>query len=256
MRSLQSETSFSRLPILAVAATLAWIPLQAAEPKAERVVLETRGYIVPASQVTVGPKVAGQVAEWLIEEGSRVKTGDVLARLDPEEYAVALDLARAKLKLAEAELLNAGKMERAVAEAKAGVARAEVAVAQYHLNCTTIRAPIDGIVLAKRAEVGSRIDPKSPSLPASLCDMADVRTIEVEAWIQERDLAKVAKDQACMVYVDALPNATYQGRVARMQPAADRARGALAVRVRLEMPAGSEWLRPELSATVRFMAKE
>jgi hypothetical protein len=69
-------------------------------------------------------------------------------------------------------------------------------------------------------------------------------------------LAKVAKGQACVVRVDAVPNATYRGRVVRLHPVADRARGAVAVRVRLEKPAADERLRPELSATVQFMAKE
>jgi HlyD family secretion protein len=195
-----------------------------------------------------------------IDEGMQVKAGDVLARLDAEEYTAALRLAQARLTLAEAELAKAqgvaGKADLAIAEARVGVARAEVALAQYQLDCTAVRAPVDGIVLAKRVEVGTRVDPKGYQVRADICDLADLRTMDVEAWIQERDLPRVAKGQACVIQVDAFPNANYRGRVIRLQPVADRARGAVAVRVRLDVPTANERLRPELSAIVQFLARE
>jgi RND family efflux transporter MFP subunit len=261
MRDSDHDRGFPRLPLLLViSAIVAPIHVQADDQKAERAVLESRGHLVPGSQITVSPKVAGQVVELLIDEGKRVKAGDVLARLDAAEYEAVLRLARARLKLAEAGLAKAregaGKADLAIAEARVEVARAEVALAQYRLDGTAVRSPVDGIVLAKRAEVGMRIDPRAASVPASLCDLADPRSMEAEVWVLERDLAKVAKGQACVVRVDAVPNATYRGRVVRLHPVADRARGAVAVRVRLEKPAADERLRPELSATVQFMAKE
>jgi multidrug resistance efflux pump len=109
MRNLDHERKFPRIPLLLlIAAIVAPISLQADEPKAERVIMESRGHLVPASQITVSPKVAGQVVELLIDEGKQVKAGDVLARLDSEEYKAALLLARAKLKLAEARLAPNG----------------------------------------------------------------------------------------------------------------------------------------------------
>jgi multidrug efflux pump subunit AcrA (membrane-fusion protein) len=104
--------------------------------------------------------------------------------------------------------------------------------------------------------VGARVDPRAAQAPAGVCDLADVRAMEVEVWVPERDLAKVTKGQACVVRVDALPNATHRGRVARVQPVADRARGAVAVRVRLERAAANEHLRPELTAVVQFVTQE
>lgn len=259
MRHADLDRGFPRLPLLLViSAVVAPTPVQADEPKAGRAVLESRGHLVPGSQVTVSPKVAGQVVELLFDEGQQVKAGDVLARLDPGEYAVTLRLARAKLKLAEAELAKAregaGKDDRAIAEARVEVARAEVEQTQYQLDGTAVRAPIDGVVLAKRAGVGARLDLRAGQ--ASVCDLADLRSMEVEVLVPERDLAKVAKGQACVVQVDALPGETYRGRVARLQPVADRARGTVAVRVRLELPAANEVLRPELTAFVQFMARE
>jgi RND family efflux transporter MFP subunit len=220
--------------------------------------MEIRGYIVPASQVTVSPKVAGQVVELRIEEGKSVKQGDVLARLDPAEQQGTLELARAKLKLAEAGLAKAKEgtstTDLAVAQAKVQVAQAQVALAQYRLECTVIRAPVSGTVLTKRAEVGTRIDPRGYQVPASLCDLADLRILDVEIWAPERDLAKFFKGQSCVIRVDAVPDAPYKGQVVRLLPMADRAKGAVCIRLRVDVPEGDHRLRPELGATVQFLA--
>jgi RND family efflux transporter MFP subunit len=236
------------------------MPLRGDEPKAARAVLESKGYLVPASQVTISPKVRGQVVELLIEEGKHVKAGEVLARLDNVGYEAAFRLARARLKLAEAGLAKAkegtGKADLAIAQAKVEVAQAEVAIAQYQLEGTVVFAPCNGTVLAKRAQVGTLIDSKASQLPASLCDLADLRMMEVELWVSERDLAKVAKGQACLIRMEAFPQTIYRGRVARLLPVADRARGAVGIRVRVEVPEGDKQLRPDLSAIVQILAKE
>jgi multidrug resistance efflux pump len=196
----------------------------------------------------------------LIEEGKRVKAGEVLAKLDPGAYEASLRLARAKLKLAVAGLAKANEgrsqAERAIAQAKLEVAEAQVALAEQRLEGTVVRAPINGTVVAKRAEVGALIDPKGFQIAASLCDRVDLRTMEVEVWVAERDLARVAKGQACQVRLEAFPQTTYRGRVSRLLPLADRAKGAVGIRVRLAVPEMDESLRPELGAVVTFLAKE
>jgi RND family efflux transporter MFP subunit len=260
MGPLHLTRPFTRTTFLLLAAAASATPARPHEPQAGRVVLECRGHLVPGSHTTVSPKLAGQVVELRIDEGTYVKAGDVLARLDPLESEVELRLAQARLKLAEAERAKAkeaaGKADLAVAAAKVDVAKAQMALAQYRLDCTAVRAPVDGIILAKRAEMGTRIDPHAAQLPASLCDMADLRTMDVEVWVQERDLPRVARGQECVIAVDAFPNLTYRGRVVRIQPVADRARAAVAVRVRLETQKANESLRPELSATVQFLTHE
>jgi multidrug resistance efflux pump len=251
----------SPVPIILLMAVLfVPTPIGADEPKIAKVVVETKGYLVPASQVTVSPKVAGQVVEMRIEEGKQVKEGDVLARLDPAEYEAALQLARAELNLAEAELTkargSANRADGAIAQAKVKVAQAQVGIAQYRLDSTVIRAPVNGTVLAKRAEVGTRIDPNAFQVPASLCDLANLRTLDVEIWVPERDLAKVFQGQSCVIRTEAIPDATYKGNVVRILPVADRAKGAIGLRVRVDMPKGDHRLRPDLSAIVQFAAKQ
>jgi multidrug resistance efflux pump len=233
------------------------LPVTAQGPKAGQVVLEAKGYLVAARQVSVSPKVAGQVVESRIEEGKRVKAGEVLARLDPAEHEAGLRLARAKLRLAEAQLRSAkSQVDPAIAQAKVEVAQARVALAQHRLECTVVRAPCDGTVLVKRAEVGTMVNPAGFQVPASLCDLEDSSGLEVDVWIGERDIARVAKDQPCLIRVEAFPQKIYRGRVARLLPVADRAKGAVGVRIRIEMPPRDEALRPELGAIVTFLARE
>jgi RND family efflux transporter MFP subunit len=249
------------MPLIFMAAVmLGPVRLHAAEQTAGEIVLETKGYIVPAHQVSVSPKVAGQVVELLVVEGQRVRAGDVLARLDPAEYQAALKLAQAELKLAEAEFARskdgAGKADLVVAQAKVTVAQARVDLARLHLESTVIAAPINGTILTMRADVGTLIDPRGFQIAANVCDLADLRTLEVEAFIRGGDLLKIAKGQRCTMYLEAFPKVTYRGHVARLLPVADRAKGALGVRIRIEVPEGDERLRPELGAIVQFLAKE
>ena len=239
-----------------ISALVVPIPVRADEPKVGRTVLESRGHLVPGSQITVSPKVAGQVVELLIEEGQQVKAGDLLARLDAVEYEGVLRLARARLKLAEAELAKAregaGKADRRHRRGEGrgrpgrGPARAIPAGRHCHPR------PIDGVVLAKRAGVGGG-STREPLRRLRACDLADPRTMEVEgpdpSDLEGHEGAGVRDPGGCP------SNTTLRGRVARMQPVAHRA-SAVAVRVRLEMAAANEHLRPELSAVVQFVTQE
>ncbi len=231
--------------VLLLAAILAPLPLAADEPNLGEIVLEAKGYILPVNQITVGSRVSGQVIESRLEEGKRVKVGELLARLDPAEYEAGLRLARAELRVAEAGLAKAkegfGKADVSIAEAKVELAQARLALAQNRLDATLIRAPINGTILVKRA---------------NLCEMADLRNVEIELWVQERDLAKIEKGQKCQVRLEAFPQKTYRGSVARLLPIADKARGAVGIRVRVEIPNGDESFRPEMAAVVSIGSKK
>ncbi len=246
--------------VLLLAAILAPLPLAADEPNLGEIVLEAKGYILPVNQITVGSRVSGQVIESRLEEGKRVKVGELLARLDPAEYEAGLRLARAELRVAEAGLAKAkegfGKADVSIAEAKVELAQARLALAQNRLDATLIRAPINGTILVKRANLGTLINPSSAQGSANLCEMADLRNVEIELWVQERDLAKIEKGQKCQVRLEAFPQKTYRGSVARLLPIADKARGAVGIRVRVEIPNGDESFRPEMAAVVSIGSKK
>lgn len=142
------------------------------------------------------------------------------------------------------------------AEAQVRQAQAELRRAKWRLDNCTIVAPISGTVLKKNAELGNLVNPIAFNGSFSLCDMADLSKLEVELSIQEREISKVKKGQRCRVQPEAYMDRYYEGVVSRLLPIADRAKGAVPVRVRLKVPADEEgmYLRPEMGAIVKFYA--
>jgi multidrug resistance efflux pump len=139
-------------------------------------------------------------------------------------------------------------------EAQVRQAEAELRRAKWRLDNCIIIAPISGTVLKKNAELGNLVNSVAFNGSFSLCDMADLSKLEVELSIQEREIAKVKKGQRCKVQPEAYPERFYDGVVSRLMPIADRAKGAVPVRVRLKVPAEEEgqYLKPEMGAIVRF----
>jgi RND family efflux transporter MFP subunit len=238
------------------------VPAHAGEPQTGKVVYEIAGYVVPIQVVSVTPKVGGQVVELNVEEGKVVRKGEVLARLEAAEYKTKLDAATAGLELASARLdkvkaaAASGDKDVAIARAEVARARAEVEKAQWQLDATTVRAPVTGTILRKMAEVGNIMSPLAFNAPASICEIADLHELEVDLSVPERDVGRVARGQACLVRLDAFPKTTYRGQVSRVMPVADRAKGAIPVRVKIEVPAKDTQLRPEMRAVVSILGKE
>lgn len=141
-----------------------------------------------------------------------------------------------------------------VARAEVKQAEAEVAKAQWRLGNTVIRAPVSGTILKKNAEEGNIVNPIAFNGSFSICEMADLADLEVELTIQERDISKIRKDQKCKIRAEAFPERAYDGRVSRLMPIADRAKGAIPVRVKISIPADEEgvYLKPEMGAIVTF----
>jgi RND family efflux transporter MFP subunit len=233
----------------------------------EDVALENKGYLVPATQVQVSPRVSGEITEIHFEEGTRVKKGDLLARIDPTPYDLDYKRAQALVAAARARLEDARASDPAqdkkgprnhrleVLRAELAAAEAACAKAKWLLDGTEIRAPISGTILTKIAEKGNIVNQLSFNLKGSLCDMADLSKMEIDLTIQERDFAKIFKGQKCKVSIEALPGVTYKGQVSRIMPIADRAKGAIPVRVRLEVPKDDGSLRPDMGVVVAFLGK-
>ncbi|HTN75605.1 MAG TPA: efflux RND transporter periplasmic adaptor subunit [Pirellulaceae bacterium] len=158
------------------------------------------------------------------------------------------------------KLLEDGPRVERIAQAKAEVeqVRAELTKAQWRLDNCTIRAPISGTILKKNAEEGNIVNPIAFNGSYSLCDMADLSDLEVDLNIQERDVARVFQGQKCKVRAEAYPDRIYEGVVSRLMPIADRAKGAVPVRVKLTVPADEEgvYLKPDMGAIVSFYARE
>ena len=130
--------------------------------------------------------------------------------------------------------------------------------AQWALDNCIIKAPITGIILTKKAELGSLINPVVGGVSTTLCEMADLSKLEVDLEILERDIALLSKGMSCSVRADAYPERIYKGYVERLMPVANRARGIIPVRVRVLIPPEEEqgqYLRPDMGVVVTFYKK-
>ena len=299
-------------------------------PPPGEIALESKGYIVPAHQILVSPKVNGMIVRLNIEEGRRVAKGEILAVLESTDYEAEVARAKAnarlmrerlrelengnrpeEIKQAEAELREAEaqlvqleaeykrseelrrrnsvtqqdyelaqskflaqkqrvqklqfafklmelgpRIERIeVAKAEVAESEADVIKAEWRLGNCTIRAPISGTILKKNAEEGNIVNPIAFNGSFSLCEMADLSDLEVDLAIQERDIAVVQVGQKCRVRAEVYPNRLYEGYVDRLMPIADRAKGAVPVRVKVRVPPEEEgvYLKPEMGAIVTFL---
>jgi len=191
----------------------------------------------------------------LIERG--LSTRSELELTESEFRAAARRVERMRLNL---ELLREGpRIERIeAARASVAIAEADQAKAKWRLENCSIRAPISGTVLKKNAEQGNLVNAIAFNGSFSICDIADLSDLEVELNIQERDISRVFAGQSCTVRCEAYPERKYTAVVSRLMPIADRAKGAVPVRVKVHVPADEEgvYLKPEMSAIVTFHADD
>jgi multidrug resistance efflux pump len=191
------------------------------------------------------------------------QTGSASAEEADAASAAAEGAARkttqAEIALERVKKSQATRLE--AAEADIGTAEADLEKAQLRLTACEIRAPISGAILKKNAEKGDLIDPSAFNVAASLCEMADLADLEIDVHIPERDIDRVSKGQACTIAAEAymahLPKsrpASYEAKVSRILPVADRAQGAIPVRIRVEVPAreAGVYLRPDMGVIVSF----
>jgi multidrug resistance efflux pump len=196
------------------------------------------------------------------DRSSRLRNGDALAARDWEQAESAyLAMVRhgESLRL-DYDLLIHGPRDAKIEAAQKHIAqlKADLHKADWELDNCKVKAPISGTILSKKAEKGNIVNPIAFNISASLCDMADLRDLEVDLNIQERDVSRVFKGQRCKIRPEAFPDRVYEGHVSRLMPIADRAKGAVPVRVKVELPADEpegQYLRPEMGVIVKFLKK-
>ena len=254
--------------------------------------LNASGYVVAQRKSALASKVTGRLI-WLgVEEGSRVKKEQVIARLESEDVQAAKSQAqsnvvnaRSNLNFAKAELndatlaLNRNKelvaknfiaqveYDTALAryqKAVASVAAAEAALkgsmaglegANVAVEYTQIRAPFDAVVLTKNADIGDIVSPISgaANAKAAVVTIADMDSLQVEADVSESNLEKVKPGQPCEIQLDALPEVRFRGQVHMIVPTADRTKATVMVKTRfLEL---DPRILPEMSAKVAFLSR-
>jgi len=121
---------------------------------------------------------------------------------------------------------------------------------------TRIRAPFDGTVLTKEADVGEMVAPfgSSQSARGAVVTLADMKSLEVEADVSESNIQRVRLGNATQIVLDAYPGVRYPGRVKKIVPTADRAKATVLTKV--EFIERDEKVLPEMSAKVTFLEAE
>jgi RND family efflux transporter MFP subunit len=255
-------------------------------------VLNASGYVVAQRKAAVSSKATGRLARLHVEEGKRVKEGEILASLENEDLRATLEQARAGMRVANALLKNAqaeltdatrqfnrqkslketgavseqafdsaeARYRKAIASensATFGVeqARAAVMVAQVNLEYSFIRAPFDGVILTKNADEGEVVAPFGGALnaKAAVVTMADMSSLLVEVDVSESSLQKVKPGGACEIRLDAFPEDRFEGRVHMIVPTADRSKATVLTKVKFVDL--DEKVLPEMSAKVAFLSR-
>ena len=256
-----------RQPLELATATVQALPANA--PAAA--VLDASGFVVARRQATVSSKVTGKVVEVLIEEGMKVQEGQILARLDDSNIAVALHLAQAQLASAKASLgeteasldqttkefkrisdlsashiANQSDLDKAEADMKTMRARLErqrvdVTVAerqvdtwQQQIDDMIIRAPFTGITVSKNAQPGEMISPISAGggfTRTGIGTIVDMSSLEIEVDVNESYLNRVEPRQEVEATLDAYPDWKIPSKVIAIIPTADRQKATVKVRV-------------------------
>ena len=298
------------------------------------IVLSATGYIVAHHKINVNSKVTGRV-KWIgVEKGDKVKEGQVLVRLEDDEFRAQYEQAKGAAENARAyyqELLNGSRPEEIqqaqhnldearatladdkitldrtrglagegvvskqalddatakfeadqqrvnslsrtfelsklgpraeeIARAKGAMIQAEgqEAYAKSWLDATVIRAPVNGTILERTAEKGELITSGFASTAeggpqGEVVALADLNDIQVELDIAQDDFAKLGPNQKGIVTVDAFPDRKYNGVIAQISPEANRQKATVQVKVQILNP--DDFLRPEMNATVKFLADE
>jgi HlyD family secretion protein len=262
----------------------------AASAGGERTVLNASGYVTARRAATVSSKVTGKVIEVLVEEGMKVKEGQILARLDDSNAKASLNLAKAQLdstksalaetraRLTQADLelrrvtdLTKSKiaaqadLDRAEAEAKAlrarleqqqtevTVAERQMALWQQQLEDTIIRAPFSGIVTSKDSQPGEMISPVSAGggfTRTGICTIVDMDSLEIEIDVNESYIDRVQAGQPVEATLDAYPAWKIPCKVIAIIPTADRQKSTVKVRVGFDKL--DPKILPQMSVKVGF----
>jgi len=253
--------------------------------------LNASGYVTPRRRATIAAKITGQVTAVYAEEGMHVKAGQVLARLDDADARVRLqsaradrdasaaaiadlevNLANARRELTRAQGLQAAGVRSvesldqartaveslqarlALARKQVEAADAQIRVAQQDLDNCTVRAPFEGLVVSKDAQVGEMVSPISAGggfTRTGIATIVDMHSLEVEVDVNESNIALVKSGQTVVATLDAYPDWNIPSRVRTIIPTADRQKAT--VKVRISFLKLDPRILPDMGVKVAFL---
>lgn len=254
-------------------------------------VLNASGYVVARRQATVSAKTTGRIDEVLIEEGTTVEEGQVLARLDDSTARPQFELAQRQLEAArkglqeiEVRVAEAARTfertqklraDKLVSESQLDTAQSELAALRARLEATksdvkvaegslrvrkqelddlVVRAPFDGVVVSKDAQPGEMVSPISAGggyTRTGIATIVDMESREIEVDVNESFINRVSPGQKTEAVLDAYPDWTIPSHVINIVPTADRQKAT--VRVRIAFDVLEPRILPDMGVKVSFL---
>jgi len=270
---------------------LSHLPTQNVSSKSAQTALDASGHIVARRIATVSSQVTGKLNRLNIEEGQEVKQSDILAELDDKKAAIAYQLALAELSskqasydeltllfkqqtqrfkrnksLASQQLISQQLLEDSEfrnaqltiqirnKQALVSIAEQRVELAQYQLNQHKIRAPFDGVVISKNAQVGELISAGSSGggfIRTGVGTIVDMSSLEIEVEVGESYINRVHAGQKVIAKLDAYPQWKISSEVVAVIPTADRQKASIKVRVKLLIQ--DPRILPDMGVKVSFL---
>jgi len=276
------------------AATVETSTAVAAASSSDAAVLQATGYVVARRQATISAQIIGTLTEVSVDEGAHVRQGQVLARLDPTAYQAQLDSAAAQYAAAQAGIIkaratlqqdraNAARMDAVVARGyvskqdaqqadtlvatdeagldvaikQAQAAKDQVRAAQVNVDFTIIRAPFDGVVTDKAAEVGEIVSPYTSGgggIAGGLATIVDMNSLEVDVDVNEAYISRVVPGMPVEAVLDAYPDWKIPAHVIAIIPSADKSKATVKVRIALDRK--DPRIIPQMGVRVSFLEKK
>src|SRR5438105_654104 len=261
---------------------------------ARATLLNASGYVTPRRRATVAAKITGLMKEIYVDEGMRVKAGQVVAVLDQSDYEKQLlaakadrdatqasladlrvNLANAERDLRRTEGLHTGgvtsdqaldtarttvdslKARIASTETQVRAAESRIQVAQQNLDNTVVRAPFDGIVVSKDAQRGEMVSPMSEGggfTRTGIATIVDMNSDEIEVDVNEAYIARVKPGMPVSAVLDAYPDWQIPSHVRTVIPTADRQKAT--VKVRISFDKLDPRILPDMGVKVAFLSDE
>lgn len=256
--------------------------------------LNASGYVTPRQRATIAAKITGRVTGVFFDEGTHVRAGQLLATLDDSDARKALSTAKAdydssKAAIADYEvqlknaqivlqrteaLKNAGvetqehldnartaadslKAKISLTNAQTKAAEARIQEAQQAVDNCTIRAPFEGIVVSKDAQVGEMVSPISAGggfTRTGISTIVDMNSNEIEVDVNEAYITRVKPGQQVTAILDAYPDWEIPSRVRTIIPSADRQKAT--VKVRISFLKLDPRILPDMGIKVTFLGDE
>ena len=230
-------------------------------------VLTSSGYVVARNKAEISPKSVGRIAWINLEEGQKVKKGELVAKLENLELQAHRDQIVSNLENAKRELTRQKQLfvkgittKQALddAKTKVEVLMAQLRNAEELIRNTFIYSPINGVVTVKKAFLGETVTPQgfggAGSAGATFAVIVDLDSLEVETDINEQYLDKLVTGMPTEVILDSYPDHPYEATLRKIVPTADRQKGTVTVKV--EFLNKDERILPEMACRLNFLNPE